>query len=457
MENKDYGLGTEEIKSLVLKLSIPSIIGMLANALYNIIDRVFIGQGVNEIAIGGVYVTLPLMFIIMSFQMLASVGGSTLMSISLGEGNRKKAEQFLNTSFLLCLILSILMPTLFYIFADNLLNLVGSTPENHQYAKEYFDIVLFGAPAVIVGFGLNNFIRASGDSKAAMNTILIGVILNTILDPIFIFGLKMGVKGAALATVISQYVSMVWVLMHFIKGKHTLRLDTKYMRFDRKILSLILENGMPLFLMNIANAMVTSIITINVRKYGGTLGISALSIVGSVTNVFFMPLFGINQGIQPIIAYNYGAKDYERLSKAYKIGALYATYICVVVFLIIMIFPYQISSIFLNENADPKLLEMVAPALRKSMYASIFLGVSITGTSFFQAVKRPRIASSTSLLRQLLILVPLIYIMPMYMGIDGIWYAYSVSDFISSIIVFYFLFKIFKLVKIECEQEGDII
>ena len=242
-----------------------------------------------------------------------------------------------------------------------------------------------------------------------MNTILIGVFLNAILDPIFIFGLKMGVKGAACATVISQYVSMIWVLMHFVKGKHALNLDPKYMKLDKKAVPMILENGMPLFLINIANAIVTSIITLSVRKYGGTLGISVLSIVGSVTNIFFMPLFGINQGVQPIIAYNYGAKDYERLSKAYKIGALYATYICVFVFLIIMIFPYQISSIFLNKNADPKLLQMAAPALRKSMYASIFLGVSITGTSFFQAVKRPRIASTTSLLRQLLILVPVSY------------------------------------------------
>lgn len=457
MANKDYGLGTEEIKKLVLKLSIPSIIAMLANALYNIVDRVFIGKGVNEIAIGGVYITLPLMLIIMSFQMFASVGGSTLMSISLGEQNKVKAAKFLNTSFLLCVITSVILPTIFYLFSDKILSLVGSTPENHKYASDYFKIVLYGAPATIVGFGLNNFIRASGDSKSAMNTILIGVVLNIILDPLFIFVFKMGVKGAAIATVISQYISAFWVLLHFKKGKHILSLDKKYMKLDWEIVKLTLENGMPLFLMNLANSVVTSIITINVRKYGGSLGISALSIVGSVTSVFFMPLFGINQGIQPIIAYNYGAKSYERLSNAYKIGAKYATYICIAVFAIIMIFPYQISGIFLNANADPKLLQIVGPALRKSMYASLLLGVAITGTSFFQAVKRPKVATVTSLLRQFLILVPLVYLMPIYMGIDGIWYAYSVSDLLSSLIVFYYLTKIFKLVKIECESDGAVL
>lgn len=457
MQNKDYGLGKEDVKKLVLQLSIPSIIAMLANALYNVVDRVFIGKGVNEIAIGGVYVALPLMFVISSFMILATTGGSTLMSISLGKGDKDMAEKFLNNSFVLCAFFSVVLPLIFYPFSDELLRLVGSVPENHQYALDYFNIVLLASPAVMIGFGLNNFIRASGDSKAAMNTILIGVILNCVLDPIFIFVFDMGVKGAAIATAISQYVSAIWVVMHFVKKKSNLTLNKKYFKLERKIVSMIFENGLPLFLMNIANALVSAFITIEARKYGGAHAISALSILTSVTNVFFMPLFGINQGIQPIIAFNYGAKNYDRLSKAYKIGALYATYISIFVFIIIMIFPEQMARIFMHQDANPVLLTMSVEALRKSMYSTALLGIAVTGTSFFQAVKRPKVAAFTSLLRQFLLLVPLVYFMSMKWGLNGIWYAYSLSDLISTIIVVYFLLRIFKLVKIECESEEEVI
>lgn len=457
MQNRDYGLGKEDVKKLVLQLSIPSIIAMLANALYNVVDRIFIGKGVNEIAIGGVYVALPLMFVISSFMILASTGGSTLMSISLGKGDKDMAEKFLNNSFVLCAVFSVLLPLVFYPFSDDLLRLVGSVPENHQYALDYFNIVLLASPAIMIGFGLNNFIRASGDSKAAMITILIGVFLNVILDPIFIFVFDMGVKGAAIATAISQYVSAIWVVMHFVKKKSILTLNIKYFKLERKIVSMIFENGLPLFLMNIANALVSAFITVEARKYGGASAISALSILTSVTNVFFMPLFGINQGIQPIIAYNYGAKNYERLSKAYKIGALYATYISIFVFIIIMIFPEQMARIFMQKDANPELLTMSVAALRKSMYATAFLGIGVTGTSFFQAVKRPKVAAFTSLLRQFLLLVPLVYFMSIKWGLNGIWYAYSLSDLISTIIVAYYLVRIFKLVKIECESEGEVI
>lgn len=454
---KDYGLGTKSIRSLVFKLSIPSIIAMLANALYNIVDRIFIGHLVSEIAIGGVFITMPIMLVVMSFQMLASVGGSTLTSIALGRKDHKSAEEYLNTSFAMLALIAAIITVGSFIFSEQILKVFGTSAENHQYAKNYFDIVIYGFPAQIIGFGLNNFIRAEGNAKSAMNTILIGVALNIILDPIFIYALDMGVRGAALATVISQYASMAWVLKFFIDKKHTVNLDTKYMKFEPKTVGEIVENGMALFSINIANAVVNSIIVIQMDRIGGALGVSVLSIVSSVTSIFFMPMFGINQGIQPIIGYNYGAMSYDRLKEAYMYGGMFATSIAIVVFGIIMIFPEKISLLFLKADADPQVFKYLVPALRKSMYASPVLGIAITGTSFFSAVRRPRIAMFTSLLRQLLILVPAVYIMPMFFGIDGIWWAYCVSDSMSFIIVFYYLIKVFKEVKMECQDPDAFI
>lgn len=457
MTTRDYGLGTQSIKSLVFKLSIPSIVAMLANALYNIVDRIFIGHLVSEIAIGGVFITMPIMLVVMSFQMLAAVGGSTLTSIALGKKDHKRAEEYLNTSFLMLALIATVITLVSLIFSEQILKLFGTSPENHEYAKSYFNMVIFGFPAQIIGFGLNNFIRAEGNAKAAMNTVLIGVVLNIVLDPLFIYVFKMGVTGAALATVISQYISMAWVLKFFLDKKHTVSLNKKYMKLELNTVGEIVENGMAQFSINIANAVVNSIIVIQMDRIGGALGVSVLSIVSSVTSLFFMPLFGINQGIQPIVGYNYGAKSYDRLKEAYVFGTKLATSIAMVVFAVIMLFPEQISLLFLKADADPQIFKYVVPALRKSMYASPVLGVAITGTSFFSAVKRPRIAMFTSLLRQLLILVPAIYIMPMFFGIDGIWWAYCFSDTTSFLIVFYYLIKVFKEVKRECLDENAYI
>ncbi|MCI5675158.1 MAG: MATE family efflux transporter [Ezakiella sp.] len=457
MNKKDYGLGSLDIRSLVLKLSIPSIIAMLSNALYNIVDRIFIGHFVNEVAIGGVYVTMPITMVVMSCHMLASIGGSTLMSIALGKKDHKKAEEYLNTAFVMILIFSAIITGVAFIFGDNILRLFGTTPENHEYAASYFKYIIYGFPASMIGFGMNNFIRSAGDAKGAMTTILIGVITNIILDPIFIKTFNMGVAGAALATIISQYISMVWVLKFFLDKKSVVGLEKKSMGLKPAMVFEIVENGMAQFSINMANAVVNSIIVVKMADIGGAIGVTVLSILGSVTSLFFMPMFGINQGLQPIIGYNYGARDYKRLSEAYKTGAIFSSIIAMVVFFVIMVFPHSIGRLFLNSNADPKVFEYLTVALRKSMLASPVLGIAITGTAFFSAVRRPKIAMFTSLLRQLLILVPLMYIMPEIWGIDGFWWAYTISDFLSFLIVLYYLVRVFRDVKRECEYEGELL
>ena len=448
-------LGTEDIRKLVARLSIPSIVAMLANALYNIVDRIFIGQFINPIAIGGVYIVLPITFIITAFTALIGVGGNTLMSIYLGEGNKKRAEEITSTSFYMLAIVGIVLSIILIFFRTNILNFFGTTSENYHYALEYLDYIIFGVPFFVLATGMNNFIRGTGDAKGAMNTILIGVILNIILDPIFMVVFKLGVKGAAIATVISQIISCIYVLVYFVGKKSILHLhkfkEVFYSDHLKNSIYQIIQNGMAIFLIQIANSVVTSLINYQLKTYGGALATSSISIISSVSTIMFMPIFGINQGIQPILGYNYGAKNYSRVKEAYKVGATIATIIMVIGFASVMLFPETISLLFVKKSdLQGDLLKILVPALKRTNLGIMFIGVGITGTAFFQAVKRPKIAMITSLLRQVIIMIPILLVLPQFIGLNGVWYSYPISDILSSIITLSFVYKIHKEVKKEC-------
>ncbi|MDO5716888.1 MAG: MATE family efflux transporter [Tissierellia bacterium] len=457
MTKQKHSLGEEDIRKLVWRLSVPSVVAMMANALYNVVDRIFIGKGVNEIAIGGVYVVMPLMFLSMAFSQLFGVGGNTLMSISLGAKNQEKAEEFINTSLSLLLIMGFVLPLLGYYFRDSLLGYFGTTAENYGYAKDYFGIILFGAPCAIVGMGLNNFIRGMGDAKTAMLSILIGIFTNIFLDYLFIMKWNWGVKGAAFATIISQLISCTWILSYFFRKKALVQIHFEKMKLRLKTIIQITENGMAIFLIQVANSLVVGIMNNQLKTFGGTLAISAMSIVSSVSSFVFMPIFGINQGIQPILGYNYGAKKYNRIKETYFTGALIATSIMVMGFLIIMIFPEQLTSLFVKDNSDSKLLEYLLPGIRTQAIAYPLLGFAITGTAFFQAVRRPRTAMITSLLRQVIVLIPLILVLPRVFGVMGVWYSFVFSDIISTCVTIFFLRRVFRHVKEDCRSERNLL
>ena len=426
-------LATEKVGALLLKFSIPAIIGMLVNALYSVVDRIFIGRGVADpLALSGVAITFPITNVIMAFGMLVGIGGAAVVSIKLGQHKKEDAEKIIGNAFVLVVIFSIAVSFVGLIFLEPILVLLGASPATMPYAKQFGFIILLGVILQNAGFGMNPFIRSEGNAVMAMVTMLIGAILNFILNPIFIFGLHMGVVGSALATVISQAVCSIWVLSYFLRGKSLLKLRRKNMKLQKKIVKEILEIGMSPFAMQMAAGLITVTFNKSLAKYGGDLAIGAFSLINSINMLIMMPVFGLNQGAQPIIGYNYGAKNYKRVKLALKYAAIVATIMTVIGFALVQIFSVQIISIF--NNSDKELINLGSKGIRIFLIMLPLIGSQVVFTNYFQAVGKAKISIFLSLLRQIIVLLPLILLMPHFLKLDGIWMAGPTSDFISFII-----------------------
>ena len=431
---RSKSLGTEPIVNLLMKHSIPAIVGMLVNALYNIVDRVFIGRGVGGVAIGGVYLGMPLMLIIMAFGMLVGIGGNTLVSIRLGQKRKDEADQIASNSLMLLIIIGVIFSILGLIFLKPLLNLFGASASNIGYATDYLRIILLGGTFNVVGFGMNNFIRGEGNPKTAMFTMLIGAFLNIVLDYIFIIIFKMGVQGAALATIISQLVSALWVLYYFYSKKSVLSIQKKYLKIKMKIFKDIVSNGLAPFSMQLAASMVAALYNTNLQALGGDLATSSMGVINSLSMVILMPAYGINQGSQPIMGYNYGATKHDRVKKTLMYATLGATLITTLGFLIVQIFPTQIITLFVGQDGSKELLNIAVPGIRILLSMLPFVGIQIVSTSYFQAIGRPKEATLLSMSRQVLILIPALLILPNIFGLTGIWMSGALADLLSSVI-----------------------
>jgi len=432
MDNSNE-LATERVGSLLLKFSIPAIIGMLVNALYSVVDRIFIGRGVADpLALSGVAITFPITNVIMAFGMLVGIGGAAVVSIKLGQNKKEDAEKIIGNAFVLVVLLSIVVSVIGLIFLEPILILLGASPATMPYAKQFGFIILLGVILQNLGFGMNPFIRSEGNALMAMVTMLIGAILNFILNPIFIFGLHMGVVGSALATIISQAVCSIWVLSYFLRGKSVLKLKRKNMKLKKKIVKEILEIGMSPFAMQMAAGLITVTFNKSLAKYGGDLAIGAFSLINSINMLIMMPVFGLNQGAQPIIGYNYGAKSYKRVNLALKYAAIVATLMTVVGFVIVQLLSVQIISVF--NNSDKELISLGSRGIRIFLIMLPLIGSQVVFTNYFQAVGKAKVSMFLSLLRQIIVLLPLILLMPHLFKLDGIWLAGPAADFISFII-----------------------
>jgi putative MATE family efflux protein len=436
--NRSKQLGEDKVSSLLWKFSIPAIIGMLVNALYNVVDRMFIGQGVGTDALAGITISFPLMIVLMAFGMLVGIGGTSLISIRLGEQRKEDAERILGNSLVLLIIISLTLSILGSIFMDRLLIVFGASAATLPYAQEYLRIILFGAVFQAIGFGLNNMIRADGSPKVAMFTMLIGALLNTALDPLFIFVFKMGIAGAAWATIISQAVSAIWVLAYFLGGKSMLKIHRRNLRLQSKIVWGIMAIGVAPFSMQIVASVLNIIMNNSLVHYGGDLAISAMGIINSIAMLILMPIFGINQGAQPIIGYNYGAKQYDRVKLTLRYAITAATAIVVVGFVVAKVFPEQLIMIF---NRDPKLVAMGSQAIRIFLTMLPIIGFQIVGANYFQAVGKPRAAMFLSLSRQVVFLIPALLILPRFFGLNGVFMAGPVGDFFSSLVTGLWLWR----------------
>ncbi|EKQ56025.1 MULTISPECIES: MATE family efflux transporter [unclassified Clostridium] len=431
--NNQKRLGEMGVGKLLLEFSIPAIIGMLVNTLYNIIDRVFIGhiQGIGNLAMAGVGVAMPLMIIILAFGLLIGIGTATQISIKLGEHDKESAEKLLGNAFTLIIIISIFLTLFGLIFANPLLKMFGASENILGYGEEFIQVIFVGCIFNMISFGLNHSIRSDGSPKIAMASMLMSAIINIILDPIFIFGLGLGVRGGALGTVVAQFISSIWILYYFTKGSSTLKIKKKNLRLDRKIVLSIIAIGVSPFSMQIAQSAVQIVANNLLQEYGGDIAVSAMTIIGSLAMVFLMPIFGLNQGLQPIIGYNFGAKQYDRVKKAVKYGAVAATVIVTIGFIVIQ---GAAEILVIAFNDDPSLIEVTSHGMRIFLIMLPFVGGQIIVTNYFQSIGNVKISMLLSLLRQVIILIPCLIIIPIFKGLDGIWIAGAVSDFLSVII-----------------------
>ncbi|MGE5679066.1 MAG: MATE family efflux transporter [Pseudomonadota bacterium] len=433
-------LGEEKISKLLLKFSIPAIVGMLVNALYNVVDRIFIGNSsVGSAGIAGITICSPIMLVTLAFSMLIGLGANSLISIRLGEKRRDEAELILGNAMTLLVVVPAVVSVICLIFIEPLLIMFGASEVVLPYAKEYMTIILIGTTIQTLGFGMNNFIRAEGNPRIAMLTMLIGAILNTILDPIFIFIFGWGIAGAAIATVLSQMASTSWVLYHFLGGRSTLKVHTANLILRSHIVERIIALGMAPFLMQLAASVLNAIMNKSLNLYGGDVAVSGMGVVTSITMLILMPIFGINQGSQPIIGYNYGALKFDRVKKTLKLAIAAATGITCVGFLLTRLFPEQLISIF-NRN-DAELLHFGTRALSIFLLCLPIIGFQIVSANYFQAVGKPKHASFLSLSRQVLILIPALLILPKFFGLDGLLMAGPTADLTASVVTGIFLIR----------------
>lgn len=437
-----YELKNEKIPKLLLKYFVPAIVGVLVNALYNIVDRIFIGNAVGPYALAALSVAFPIMIITSGFGMLFGMGGGVLISINLGKENKEKAEKVLGNTFILLIIASIFISLIAFIIKTPMLRSFGSSENTIAYAQQYLSIILFGTVMQNIGFGMNNCIRSSGDAVIAMLTMLIGAISNIILDAVFVLGLNMGTKGAALATVIAMTINSIWVIMHFLSSRSVLKLRFENIKLDLRIIKEIVAIGMAPFAMQVAGSIVNVLFNKQLIHYGGDMAISAMGIMTSVSMLIIMSIIAINQAAQPIIGYNHGAKSYKRVKQTLNLAILSAVIISSFALVIIELFPENIIKLFTSDSSE--LISIGSNGLRIYLIMLPIIGYQIVGANYFQAIGKAKISMMLSLLRQVIILIPLILIIPQFWGLTGVWIAGPIADFISFIITFILLNRALK-------------
>lgn len=443
-EEITWRLENEKISRLLVHYAIPAVIGTMVNALYNIVDRIFIGQGVGPLAISGLTLTFPILLFLQAFGMLVGAGAATRVSIHLGRKAKDLAENVLGNAFTLTFIISALTIIPCMIYMRQLLGWFGGSEQTIPYAEDYLYIAIPANLLASLSFGFNAVMRASGYPKKAMITMMIGAVANVILDPIFIFGLKMGIQGAAIATVISMALSAAFVMWHFVQKDSLIRFRASCFRLRLPIVWNILTIGISPFAMQLAGSMVNVVMNNSLKKYGGDLAIGASGIMTSVAMLLVMLIIGIAQGMQPIVGYNYGAGKPQRALETLKLVILVSTGITGTGFLCSLLFPELIVKAFTN---DSELIVISANGLRLALLAFLVVGSQISISQFFQSIGVAWKAMFLSVSRQCLFLIPAILLLPLFLGLDGVWLASPLSDLLAALTAWLFLAKHVKNVK----------
>ena len=441
----NYNLGNSSIPRLLWYYSLPSLVGTLTNALYNIIDRIYIGQGVGALAISGLALTFPIMNLLGAFGMLVGHGAAARVSLLLGNGNTRKANAILPNTLALSLFFYIIVSSLTFIFLEPILYAFGASEQTLPYASDYLKIIIPGHILTSLSYTYTNIMRASGHPLRAMNTLILGAVLNVLLDPLFIFTFNLGIRGAAYATVVSMFVSCVWIMHFYFRKDNTLsfrKLTFNISQFSRQRLKdlrfsilnsqfSILSIGLSSFLLHTATSLVNVLMNHTLQRYGGDLAIGAFGIMTSFTSLIVMAIVGMAQGMQPIVGYNYGAGLYNRVKTTLKYCISIATIITTLGCIASLIFPNIITRMF---TTDTDLINITASGL--SIYASTFfvVGFHVITTNYFQSIGRASISIFLSLSRQILLLIPFIFIFPPIWQLKGAWLAQPASNIIAALI-----------------------
>ncbi len=443
-EEKTRELGVEKIGKLLWKYSIPSIISMIVVAVYNIVDRIFIGHGVGPLAIAGLALTFPIMNIMQAFGTLIGVGGSARLSIVLGKKDIRWAEEILGNSLILTLLFSGGVCVLVYLLMDPILYAFGGTEQTINYARDYLMIVLPGCVFTSLTFNLSGLMRSSGYPNKSMYVNVLGAICNIILDPIFIFVLDMGIKGAALATLISMIISASWAVQHFIKKNSFIRFHRHGFILRGYIFRNITLIGVSPFLMNVAASGVVLILNWQLMRYGGDYAVGAYGIINSFASFLVLFILGFCQGMQPIVGYNYGAGYMKRMKHAFFLTIQCATAVAIVGFISALFAPELIVKAF---TGDSQLIQMSARGLRFILLLFPLVGFIMVNSNFFQSIDKPWVAILVSLSRQVLFLIPLTFLMPYWFeqknwsGLDGVWIAAPIADILSFLLALFLLLQ----------------
>ena len=430
-QEKEKFLGTEKIGKLLTKMSIPAIIAMLVNALYNVIDAVFLGHKVGHNAIGGLTIAFPFQMLIVAFAFMFGTGAASVISRKLGAGEKETANKAASNTIFLSLVFSLLIIIPGYLFLDNILRVFGASAALLPYTREYMSVILTGTFFITTAMSLNNVIRAEGQAAFAMLTMMIGTVSNIVLDYIFIYPLNMGIKGAAVATVIAQILSFLFIIYYFSSGKSTLKIKFSYFKPEFKLLKEIISLGIPALARQGGMSIILVIMNNQLGKYGSDLYISIFGIGFRILHFVLMPLFGLVQGVQPIAGYNYGAKNYQRVKAVVKLAITVSTIIAGVSFVIIMLFPGKLLQIFTSDNT---LISAGIPVLRIVVLIIPLLGIQIIGSIYFQAIGKAIPAFILGLSRQFILLLPIVLLLPPLFGLWGVFLSFPITDFFATLL-----------------------
>lgn len=458
MSNGGTDLGKGNIKKLLVTLALPAIIAQLVNILYNIVDRIFIGRIQNgEMAMAGVGVAFPILMLISAFSALIGMGGAPLAAIKMGAKDKEGAEKIISNSFSTLIVVSVILTVGFTIFKVPILNAFGASEATIKYAIDYLSIYLIGTIFIQFALGLNPFINTQGFAKISMSTVMIGAIINIVLDPIFIFTFNMGVKGAALATILGQLVSAIWVLSFIFGKKNKIRVRKKYIIPDMRILGAIIALGVSPFIMQATESLVVVSLNNKLQAYGGDLAVGAMTIMSSIMQIVLLPLVGLSQGAQPIISYNYGAKSIKRVKETFKLLVICCLAYTSIMWVSIMVFPEMFVKIF---NNNPELIEITAKSMKIFFFGIFLFGAQIACQQTFLALGQAKNSLILALLRKIFLLVPLIFILPEFFKmnkwkLNATLIAEPISDIIATIItiITFWIFYKKKLTKIKEEFE----